>query len=522
MTVEGTLDVFNLPEILQLVAQQRKTGILTVQGESNIVAISFLQGDVVAADALDRTVEAGLREVLVRDGIATAEALESVELGEGEMRPMDRWVEHGVVTREQVLAGLRKQTFSVLQGLLGWTRGDFKFYSGDEVSFEEGLRPISIEELLVRSIADEEPADVPDKMFEYEGSYRQVPRLGLEVRERVPRVPSPEEIPGVLYLLPDEREVLEHLDRPRSVAALSAATGRDENSVRLALFRVLEMEVVETHEEPDEVASLFDVPAAEASDSLGEDGSLAEPPDPREATAADPGEDTLPHLLPVADAEDSVAEATAAEGRLDVSSEVEELGGEALDDTDLEFDLPLPGDLDATGVKADLPEADLDLTLTGVKAPPRRRFRGLEGWVGRSLGLLLAVLFLLALADSPLRLFAPLDDQREERAVQANARLGAAAVKLDRALKTSYLLSGAFPANAAIPIAGGLVHPADLESGGGLRVLWQVTDSGYDLTLAGTAGGPASTESVVENFYLDPAFVALSDNGATVPLVLLD
>ena len=52
MAIEGNLEVFQLPEILQMIAAQRKTGILTVQGESDIVAVSFKDGQVVAADAL--------------------------------------------------------------------------------------------------------------------------------------------------------------------------------------------------------------------------------------------------------------------------------------------------------------------------------------------------------------------------------------------------------------------------------------------------------------------------------------
>ena len=53
MAVEGTLDLFRLPEILQVISQERKTGILTVQGADDIIAVSFLQGRIVAADALN-------------------------------------------------------------------------------------------------------------------------------------------------------------------------------------------------------------------------------------------------------------------------------------------------------------------------------------------------------------------------------------------------------------------------------------------------------------------------------------
>src|ERR1043166_4776128 len=72
MAVEGTLDLFKLPEILQLVSQQKKTGILTVQGQQDIVAISFLNGGIVAADALNHTLEEGLGQVLVGEGLLSA------------------------------------------------------------------------------------------------------------------------------------------------------------------------------------------------------------------------------------------------------------------------------------------------------------------------------------------------------------------------------------------------------------------------------------------------------------------
>src|SRR5260370_33820389 len=72
MAVEGTLDLFRLPEILQLISQQGKTGILTVQGQQDIVAVSFLNGRIVAADALTQTVEEGLSQVLVSEKLVSA------------------------------------------------------------------------------------------------------------------------------------------------------------------------------------------------------------------------------------------------------------------------------------------------------------------------------------------------------------------------------------------------------------------------------------------------------------------
>ncbi|MEM7050827.1 MAG: DUF4388 domain-containing protein [Acidobacteriota bacterium] len=491
MTVEGTLDVFNLPEILQLIGQQRKTGILTVQGESNIVAISFLQGEVVAADALDRTVEDGLRDVLVREGVATAEQLAGED---GDGRPMDRWVEAGLVSRDQVLRGLRGQTFEVLQGLLGWTQGEFKFYSGDEVSYEEGIRPISIEELLVRSIQDDEPEAVP----EYGGRYRRLDPLPVEIRDRVPGVAPPDEVPGVLFLVPDERLVLDSLAEARSVEQVVGDTDLDEYKVRLALYRLLEREVVAPFDaqRDEEVEQLFDVPVL---------ADIEPPPD----LGVDDEDESLLGDLPLT--EEAPAQAQTPEP--------------AAEEPVVEEARPAEPESDDS-----LPEIDLDLTLQGQASAPvpapalrrRVRFRGLEGWVGRGLGLLLALLFVSQLVPGPLRLLSPFPWQEAEREALVKGRLGASFLKIDRALKTLFLLDGSFPPNLNRPIEAKLLEEPDLDSGDGRRVLWQTTEGGYDLTLDSAGGGPTASETVIENFFLDPAFVGLDDEGATAPLVLLD
>ena len=153
MAVEGTLDLFKLPEILQMVSQQKKTGILTVQGQQDIVAISFLNGRIVAADALNQTLEEGLSQVLHKEGMISAPDLAraAAEHQAAGGRLIDLLVERRYIERSQLLEALRLQTWRLLEQLLRWRQGDFKFYSGDEVSYEEGFDPISVEELLVNA-----------------------------------------------------------------------------------------------------------------------------------------------------------------------------------------------------------------------------------------------------------------------------------------------------------------------------------------------------------------------------------
>jgi Domain of unknown function (DUF4388) len=156
MSVEGSLDLFSLPEILQMISQQGKTGILTIQGQQDIVAISFLAGRIVAADSLAHTVEEGLAKLLVSEGLLSAAELAraGAEHHAGGGRLLDLLVERRYLTRPQLLAALRLQTIRQLEALLRWQAGDFKFYGGDEVSYEEGFEPISVEDLLLRTLAD--------------------------------------------------------------------------------------------------------------------------------------------------------------------------------------------------------------------------------------------------------------------------------------------------------------------------------------------------------------------------------
>ena len=172
MAIEGTLDELRLPDILQTVAQQRKTGILTIQGEETIVAVSFLEGRVVAADSLEETVEERLARLLVRDGIVDRGALAdaSARCRDGEGRLADVLVEEGHLSREQVLDALRTQTLDLLEDLIGWHRGEFKFYAGEQVSYEEGFEPISVEDLLITWLDHPAFAEEPEELSLRDGS----------------------------------------------------------------------------------------------------------------------------------------------------------------------------------------------------------------------------------------------------------------------------------------------------------------------------------------------------------------
>jgi hypothetical protein len=212
MAVEGTLDLFKLPEILQLISQQKKTGILTVQGQQDIVAISFLSGRIVAADALNQPLEEGLSQILLKEGMIGAPDLgrASAEHQSSGGRLIDLLVERRYIERAQLLEALRLQTSRLLQQLMRWSQGDFKFYSGDEVSYEEGFEPISVEELLIHAAQNAPappkprpaPALVPPPQASPSAPQGTPPQVAVPPQRPAPPPPAPPPVDAIQFPAP--------------------------------------------------------------------------------------------------------------------------------------------------------------------------------------------------------------------------------------------------------------------------------------------------------------------------------
>jgi len=241
MALEGDLRLFKLPDILQMVGLHQKTGILTVQGEQDIIAVSFLHGEIVAADALNQTIEEGLGQVLASQGTVPSEAFAQVvnEHQAGGERLTQLLVARGLLDRRQLLAALRFQTYRLLIDLLHWREGEFKFYAGDEVSYEEGILPISVAELLVRALGEAgSPAGLDGPLPHLYGVYqpqhsnRPIKILGRDGESAL-------EDGSAAWLSPDELKVYEELDGRLAAGDLPPRTGLSEHQVLYGLYRLV-------------------------------------------------------------------------------------------------------------------------------------------------------------------------------------------------------------------------------------------------------------------------------------------
>ena len=489
MAIEGNLEVFQLPEILQMIAAQRKTGILTVQGESDIVAVSFKDGQVVAADALNQTVEEGLGQVLASQGLVSPRDFSAVsaEHEAGGKRLLDLLLEHGHVHRAQLLDALRLQTYRLLLQLLRWEQGDFKFYSGEEVAFEEGFYAISVEELLIRSLSDlgDDGGQGPT-LPDLDTAYELAPG-GQPIRYVGDGRPDADR--SGVWLAPEDSVLVERLDGSKTARELAASTGVGEYRVLFTLYRLLRGGAVRAVARRAPLPTGHRPPLASPVPKPALAVAAAAPASPAPAPAATPaapsrGRGTGPRVV-----------SSPAEPAPEVAEEPE----------------PAPP-----------PPAESQRVRPRVAT-----VAGLGGVAVAGPSLVAAAVALVVLAMpwvAPRRLLLPFPWQEAARTAYERDQRAARFLQLDRAARTYFLLEGHYP-DKLEEMVPGLLPSEALRDASGHPLAYANDERSYQVVPV-VAGRQApelgAREAITGDFLLDPEFVRVPDRAEAAPLVLLD
>ncbi len=131
VALHGNLRDFGIGEVFQLIGQQQKTGLLTVDGDGRQLRIAFDGGSVVWAEAAGAYEGAAVGDMLVRVGLITPErrALLEAELSGSDRNLGDLLVESGEVPAEAVQEIADLVTSDTIFTLLRSRSGSFHFTS---------------------------------------------------------------------------------------------------------------------------------------------------------------------------------------------------------------------------------------------------------------------------------------------------------------------------------------------------------------------------------------------------------
>jgi hypothetical protein len=243
--LEGTLRVFSLTDIFQMLGLQRKTGVLTVEGEDDTVTISFLGGQVVAAESETRRLENRLGNLLLRAGYVTQEQLDHVLVmqKESQQRMGFLLVRERLVDPQELREALRLQISRIVYSAFRWSDGKFRFSQEGMVDYDaDHMSPVSTETILMEAaqMVDEWPL-LERKIGSLSTIFRRAP--GVENLRLVHGVKNAPE--GTLSVSKAEAETWRWTDGARAVGEIMERAFLSDFEVLKGTVDLLERHLIE-------------------------------------------------------------------------------------------------------------------------------------------------------------------------------------------------------------------------------------------------------------------------------------
>ncbi len=151
MALKGTLKDFGIAEILQLIGQQAKSGVLHLQARDDVTHIAISDGCVVRAESAGRKTRDRLGNLLVRAEIITAEELAyALDAQKRSLRRLgDILVGLGLVTKQDLSEMTALQTTETVYRLFHWKSGTYEFEPGDVEWDADTVTPLRAESVLM-------------------------------------------------------------------------------------------------------------------------------------------------------------------------------------------------------------------------------------------------------------------------------------------------------------------------------------------------------------------------------------
>ncbi len=151
MALKGTLEDFGIAEILQLIGQQAKSGVLHLEAREEVVHIAIAEGSVVRAESAGRQARDRLGNLLVRAEIISKNELEyALDQQKKSLRRLgDILVELGFVSEKDLREVTQLQTAETIYRLFHWKSGTYEFEPGDVEWDPSAVTPLRAESVLM-------------------------------------------------------------------------------------------------------------------------------------------------------------------------------------------------------------------------------------------------------------------------------------------------------------------------------------------------------------------------------------
>ena len=259
MALKGTLKDFNLADIFQLIGIQRKTGVLTLKSNEEVATVSFVNGEVVAADSLHRRLEDRLGTVLVKSGrITEIQLQEALKIQKNTLKRMGHvLVESSFISAEDLRDALQIQISQMIYRLFRWRDAEYNFSQEERVEYdEENVVPMSAESVLMEGarILDEWP--MIEKAIKSFKTVLKPANIEIVSTDAVPGKEGEPEDEGdqAVRLSQEERAIFALIDGKRNIQEIVERSTVSEFDTCRVLYELLGRQIIEEMQAPGQRA----------------------------------------------------------------------------------------------------------------------------------------------------------------------------------------------------------------------------------------------------------------------------
>jgi len=208
MALEGNVRDFGLSEILQLIALQKKSGMLSITGEQTMV-IYFREGQVISTRDRRRMANDPLREYILKYGYLSRDEMDRIQQiqAESSLDLTDILASEKKFSEDELRTIFAEQIQETIQEILSWPKSQYKFIIGSQVlqgvkyfgslkvegllmesmrridEYPELLRIFTSEDTIVKHLPM--PPEAPPKLDELEESIYELLRGEMRIGEIV-------------------------------------------------------------------------------------------------------------------------------------------------------------------------------------------------------------------------------------------------------------------------------------------------------------------------------------------------
>ena len=155
MAFEGNLTSFGLSEIMQMIAVQQKTGMLTVSAENITTVMFFRDGQIVSTRDRRRRTPDPFQEYLTRYGILTHEDIARITniSAQSKLDLLDVITSEALMSQEELHRHFHNQILEAMHDVLTWEQCTYKFVTSAElVNNVTVIGAFSVEAMLMESM----------------------------------------------------------------------------------------------------------------------------------------------------------------------------------------------------------------------------------------------------------------------------------------------------------------------------------------------------------------------------------